>query len=98
MVASSLADIILFCLSVRLLVENVRKKRAIVGGLGIDKMTCHRSVKAGDTLTVRTEVLGTRLSESNPNHEITDERITVRNQRDEMILTYENHELVSRSD
>lgn len=83
------------CLSVKLLVENVRKKRAVVSGLGIDEVTWHRPVEPGDTLTVRTEILDTRLSESNPNHGIVHERITVRNQLDETTLTYENYELVS---
>ncbi|KYH23860.1 bifunctional aldehyde dehydrogenase/enoyl-CoA hydratase [Halalkalicoccus paucihalophilus] len=84
------------CLSVRLLVEDVRSERAVVGGLGIDDVRWHRPIEPGDTISVRNEVLNTRLSESDPSVGIVHEAITVTNQREEIVLSYENHELVAR--
>ncbi len=46
-------------LSVRLLVGGIRTKRAVVGGLGTDKVTYYRSIKPGDAFTVRAEILDT---------------------------------------
>ncbi|MDL5360477.1 MaoC family dehydratase [Halalkalicoccus sp. NIPERK01] len=84
------------CLSVRLLVEGVRNERAVVGGLGIDDVRWHRPVEPGDAITVRTEILDTRPSESDPNTGIVHEAITVTNQREETVLSYENYELLAR--
>lgn len=84
------------CLSVRLLVEDVRSERAVVGGLGIDDVRWHRPVEPGDTIAVRNEILDTRPSESDPSAGIVHEEITVTNQRGETVLSYENYELVSR--
>jgi acyl dehydratase len=82
------------CLSARLLVEKVRSKRAVVGGLGIDDVTWKRPVRPDDTLRVKTDILNTRLSESDPNKGVVHEHITVRNQHERIVLSYKNHELV----
>ncbi|MCL7417086.1 MAG: MaoC family dehydratase N-terminal domain-containing protein, partial [Halalkalicoccus sp.] len=63
------------CLSVRLLVEDVRSERAVVGGLGINDVCWHRPVEPGDRIAVRNEVLDTRPSESNPSAGIVHEAI-----------------------
>ena len=84
------------CLSVRLLVEEVRSKRAVVGGLGIDDVRWPTPVEPGDTLSVETEILDTRPSESDSKRGIVHEEITVINQREETVLSFENYELVSR--
>lgn len=84
------------CLSVRLLVEGVRSERVIIGGLGIDDVRWHQPVEPGDTISVQTEVLNTRPSNSNPNAGIVHEAITVTNQSEETVLSYENYELVER--
>lgn len=86
------------CLSVRLLVDTVRSQRAVIGGLGLDDVTWHRPVEPGDTLSVRVDVLDTRPSESDPETGIVHEEVTVTNQREERVLSYENYELVSRSE
>lgn len=85
-------------LSVRLLVDAVRSRRAVVAGLGIDDVRWHAPVRPGDTLTVETTVLGTRPSESDPSAGIVHERITARKQDGTEVLTLENHELVERRD
>jgi acyl dehydratase len=83
------------CLSVRLLVEEVRSKRAVVGGLGIDDVTWQQPVRPGDTLNVKTEILDTRPTESDLNKGVVHERVTVRNQHETTVLSYENYELIS---
>lgn len=83
-------------LSVRLLVEEVRSKRAVVAGLGIDDVRWHAPVRPGDMLAVETTVTETRPSESDPNAGIVRERISVTNQSGTEVLSLENHELVER--
>ncbi|MFC6763736.1 MaoC family dehydratase [Natrinema soli] len=83
-------------LSVRLLVEEARSKRAVVAGLGIDDVRWHEPVRPGDTLAVTTTVTETRPSESDPNTGIIREQISVTNQSGNEVLSLENHELVER--
>lgn len=85
-------------LTVRLLVEDVRSGRAVIGGLGIDDVRWHVPVRPGDTLTVENEVLDTRVSESDPQTGVVRDAITVMNQNGETVLTLENAELVARRD
>ncbi|MFC5135939.1 MULTISPECIES: MaoC family dehydratase [Haloferacaceae] len=83
-------------LSVRLLVEAVRRDRAVIAGLGIDDVRWHAPVRPGDEIGVVDEVLDTRPSESDPETGIIHESITVTNDADETVLTLENHELIER--
>jgi acyl dehydratase len=83
-------------LSVRLLVDEVRGERAVVGGLGIDDVRWHEPVRPGDSITVETEILTKRVSESSPGTGIIHEAITVRNQDGATVLSLENRELVER--
>jgi acyl dehydratase len=71
-------------LSMRLLVEG---ELTIAGGLiGLGgEMKWPRPVYPGDTLTVKTEVLGVRLSESNPDRGIATVRNQTLNQRGEPV-------------
>ncbi|WP_144926305.1 MaoC family dehydratase [Halorubrum salsamenti] len=85
-------------LSVRLLVDAVRSRRAVVAGLGIDDVRWHAPVRPGDTITVETTILETRPSESDPSNGIVHERITARKRDGTEVLTLENHELVERRD
>ena len=85
-------------LSVRLLVDAVRSRRAIVAGLGIDDVRWHAPVRPGDTITIETTILGTRPSKSDPSAGIVHERITARKRDGTEVLTLENHELVERRD
>ncbi|MFC7115493.1 MaoC/PaaZ C-terminal domain-containing protein [Natronoarchaeum sp. GCM10025703] len=86
------------CLSVRLLVEAVRRDRAVVGGLGLDSVSWNNPVEPGDTLTVTNEVVDTRPSDSNSETGVVHEEIVVTNQAGESVLSYENFELVRRRD
>lgn len=84
------------CVSVRLLVEAIRSDRVIVGGLGLDEVSWKAPVEPGDTLTVTNEVLETRPSDSTPEAGVVHERVLVRNQTGETVLSYENFEFVRR--
>lgn len=83
-------------LSVRLLVEAVRRERAVVAGLGIDDVRWHEPVRPGDTLSVATTIIETRVSESDPGTGVVRESISVTNQDGIEVLTLENHELLER--
>lgn len=83
-------------LSVRLLVEAVRRERAVVAGLGIDDVRWHEPVRPGDTLSVTTTIIETRVSESDPGTGVVRESISVTNQDGIEVLTLENHELLER--
>lgn len=82
-------------LTTRLLVDEIRSERVIIGGLGIDNVRWHKPVRPGDTLTVTNEVIGTRVSQSDPDIGIVHDTITVTNQNDEIVLTLDNYELVA---
>lgn len=56
-------------------------------GLGIDELRWRAPVRAGDTLTVKREVIELRRSESNPTHGIVRTRVTVRNQDGAVVMT-----------
>lgn len=83
-------------LSVRLLVEAVRKERAVIAGLGIDDVRWREPVRPGDTLSVTTTITDARVSESDPGTGVIDESIVVTNQDGVEVLTLENHELLER--
>lgn len=59
-------------------------------------MTWLTPVESGDTFSIETEILDTRPSESDLKRGIVPEEITVINQRNETVLSFENYELVSR--
>ncbi len=86
-------------LTVRLLVDEIRSERAVIGGLGIDDVRWHTPVRPGDTVTASNEVVGTRVSESDRDTGIVHDAISVTNQDEETVLTLDNYELVaSRND
>ncbi|MHC3439285.1 MaoC/PaaZ C-terminal domain-containing protein [Natrialbaceae archaeon A-gly3] len=85
-------------LSVRLLVDEVRSKRAVIAGLGIDNVRWHEPVRPGDNISVETTIAETRPSESDPTTGIVHEQISVKNQSSTEVLSLENYELVERRD
>jgi acyl dehydratase len=56
-------------------------------GLGIDELRWRAPVRAGDTLTVKREVIELRPSTSNPAHGIVRTQVTVRNQDGAVVMT-----------
>ncbi|WP_455447780.1 MaoC family dehydratase [Natrinema thermotolerans] len=75
-------------ISMRLLVDNYLRENAGMGGRGADELRWQRPVRPGDTLSVRTEVVGKRRSESDPRRGYIENDIEVRNQDDEIVLSY----------
>ncbi|CAN5386126.1 MaoC family dehydratase [soil metagenome] len=74
-------------LSVRVFVQAGGYGDTPVVGLGIDELRWQQPVRAGDTLTFTREVVELRVSASNPGHGIVRTRVTVRNQRQESVMT-----------
>jgi acyl dehydratase len=64
--------------------------------LGINNLEFHRPVYPGDTLTARSTVVSTRESASRGNFGIVTWRTEARNQRDELVISYERTNLVAK--
>ena len=60
----------------RLLVNGPLGDQAGMGARGVDELRWHQPVKPGDTLSIRTEVLDKRLSESASDRGYVDSRLT----------------------
>lgn len=71
----------------RLLVDGVLSKWASMGARGLDELTWHRPVRPGDALSIRTEVLETWPSESDPDRGYVRWKLEGRNQDDEVVLS-----------
>ena len=67
-----------------------------IGGpfVGVGKLTFHRPVYPGDTLTARSTTTAARMSASNPANGILTWRTDGRNQRDELVIDFERSNLV----
>ncbi|WP_254532954.1 MaoC family dehydratase [Natrinema gelatinilyticum] len=75
-------------ISMRMLVENYLNENAGMGGRGVDELRWQRPVTPGDTLSLRTEVVDKRPSETDPYRGNVDTHIEVLNQDDEVVLSY----------
>jgi len=82
--------------TVRRLVEEVRRSRAVVAGLGLDDVRWHRPVRPGDAISVETTAVDAEQSESDPEVGVLREEVTVTNERDELVLSFECSQLVER--
>jgi acyl dehydratase len=69
-----------------------------IGGpfVGVGKLTYHKPVYPGDTLTSRSETVACRLSGSNPNNGIVTWHTEGFNQRDERVIDFERSNLIRR--
>ncbi len=65
-------------------------------GMGVDELRWPVAVRPNDTLQLTTEILEMRASKSKPDHGIIRIRNVARNQRDEVVLSYEANALVRR--
>jgi acyl dehydratase len=84
------------CLANRIVVEGFRDNVAAVIGFGLDELRWKTPVTPGDRLVVLHEVVEKRGSESQPDRGVVVERIDVRNQRDDPVLTYLTPGMVKR--
>jgi acyl dehydratase len=64
--------------------------------LGINNLTFHRPVYPGDTVTARSTVVSKRESQSRGGFGIVTWSTEARNQRDEIVLSYERTNLVAK--
>jgi acyl dehydratase len=80
----------------RLMVDNFLDEAANQGGLGIDNLRFHRAVEPGDRLTVSHEVVGRRVSDSDPDRGIVEREIRVTDADGEPVATWETAILMER--
>ncbi|ELY48130.1 MaoC family dehydratase [Natronorubrum sulfidifaciens] len=80
----------------RLLVNGILGEQAGMGARGVDDLRWKQPVKPGDTLSVRTEVVDKRVSESDPKRGYVDTRLEGRNQDGEVVITWLAHGMVER--
>lgn len=74
-------------LSMRLFIEGGGYGDTPVVGMGIDELRWRKPVRPSDRLHVSREVVGTERSRSNPRFGIIRTKVTVRNQKDEEVMT-----------
>lgn len=82
----------------RLLVKHHLSDRASAGARGVDELRWHQPVKPGDTLSVRTELLDKRPSESRWEIGNVRTKLTGLNQNDEAVISWIGLGMVRRRD
>ena len=74
--------------------EEVRAN--VLAGLGWDEVRFPNPVRPGDSLMLTVECVDTRESRSKPDRGIVRNRVTVRNQKDELVATFEDMIIVAK--
>ena len=82
----------------RLLVEGALEEQAAMGARGVDELRWNRPVTPGDVLSVRTEVLDKRVSESDPRRGYVDTLLEGQNQDDEVVISWIGLGMIERRD
>jgi acyl dehydratase len=87
-------------MSMRMLVEGPddEEEWASMGSPGVDELRWHRPVKPGDTLSLRTEVLEKRPSESRDNRGYVTSRLETYNGDDELVMSWVGNTIYERRD
>ncbi|ELY58288.1 MaoC family dehydratase [Natronococcus jeotgali] len=87
-------------ISMRLLVEGPDDEDdwASMGSPGVDELRWHQPVKPGDTLSVRTEVLEKRASESRSDRGYLRSRLETHNGDDELVMHWIGSTILERRD
>lgn len=83
-------------LCMRVLVEEYLLDTAAQGALGLDELRWPTPVRPGDTLTVRNEVVGKRVSDSDPSRGVVRAKLTADNQQEEQVVKWIAVVLVGR--
>lgn len=81
-----------------LLVEDVLADMAALGARGVDELRWHQPVYPGDTLSIRTEIVDKRPSESHDDRGYVDHRIEGINQDGEVVISWIGLGIVARRD
>jgi acyl dehydratase len=89
-----LDPLLVLCTAVGLSVEDLSE----AGGpfLGVDDVVFHKPVYPGDTISARSVVVSARESQTRPTTGIVTWRTEARNQKGEIVLTYQRSNLVAR--
>lgn len=80
----------------RMLADGPIDDRASMGARGVDELRWKRPVKPGDTLSIRTEVVDKRVSESDPHRGYVDSRLEGINQHGEIVISWIGLGMVER--
>lgn len=85
-------------MTMRMLVDGFLGDAASMGALGIDDLRWHRPVRPGDVLSIRTEVLEKRPSESRPGVGIVRTRTTTLREDGDPVQSFESAGLFAMRD
>ncbi|WP_306052461.1 MaoC family dehydratase [Natronococcus wangiae] len=87
-------------MSMRMLVEGPDDEDgwASMGSPGVDELRWHQPVKPGDTLSLRTEVLEKRPSESRSDRGYVKSRLETYTQDDELVMSWVGNTILERRD
>lgn len=80
----------------RLLVDGPLRERASMGARGVDELRWKQPVRPGDTLSIRTELLEKRVSESDPRRGYVDSRLEGINQDGDVVISWIAHGMIER--
>ena len=80
----------------RLLVDGFVDDRASMGARGVDELRWKRPVRPGDTLSIRTEIVDKRVSESDPKRGYVDSRLEGFNQDGEIVVSWISLGMIER--
>ncbi|MFA9424862.1 MaoC family dehydratase [Natronorubrum sp. A-ect3] len=80
----------------RLLVDGALNEQAGMGARGVDELRWKQPVTPGDTLSVRTEVVDKRVSESDPKRGYVDTRLEGLNQDGDVVISWLAHAMIER--
>ena len=72
----------------RMLADGPIEGRASMGARGVDELRWKRPVKPGDTLSIRTEVIDKRASESDPKRGYVDSQLEGINQNGDVVISW----------
>jgi acyl dehydratase len=80
----------------RMLVDGPIQDRASMGARGVDELRWHRPVRPGDTLSIRTEVVDKRVSESDPERGYVDSRLEGITQDGDVVISWIGLGMIAR--
>lgn len=80
----------------RMLVDGPIQDRASMGARGVDELRWKRPVKPGDTLSIRTEILDKRVSESDPRRGYVDSRLEGITQNGDVVISWIGLGMIAR--
>ncbi|OLZ40779.1 acyl dehydratase [Natrinema saccharevitans] len=80
----------------RMLVDGPIQDRASMGARGVDELRWKQPVKPGDTLSVRTEIVDKRVSESDPTRGYVDSKLEGINQDGDVVISWIGLGMIAR--